>query len=358
MTRSRNQPLDILRGMAIFLVLTFHFSYFHWLWQIGWTGVDLFFVLSGFLISGLLFDEYSRTGGISLKRFWIRRAFKIYPPYYVLIAVTAASFLITRGKVPGRLLSECFFISNYLPHVWPHMWSLAVEEHFYFMLPLLLVLIIRLKFLRAVPLVFLSLAVGCLVLRVLEFRMGASAAALHSETHLRIDSLFSGVAIRYWKTFYPSSFKRAAAKPLYIPGIILILPALWVAPAGWFMDTAGLSMLYAGYGLLLVWAVERPPSKNALARSLAWVGKHSYSIYLWHLPLWALLYAAFGRVSLAFFAIGILSSIGFGACMAWFVETPSIAIRDKLFPFLGGAGHSALKGGKHVRADCNGYARL
>ena len=79
----RNKRLDFLRGMAIVLVLLFHSH----LSNAGWVGVDLFFVLSGFLISGLLFDEYKRRASISFKRFFIRRGFKIYPAYYVFLLV-------------------------------------------------------------------------------------------------------------------------------------------------------------------------------------------------------------------------------------------------------------------------------
>jgi peptidoglycan/LPS O-acetylase OafA/YrhL len=81
----RNERLDILRCIAILLVFGRHgFIYGTWM-NVGWAGVDLFFVLSGFLISGLLFNEYQKTGEISLKRFYLRRGFKIYPAFWAML---------------------------------------------------------------------------------------------------------------------------------------------------------------------------------------------------------------------------------------------------------------------------------
>ena len=87
---SRIKQLDVLRGIAIVLVLGSHMPASDLWSQIGWVGVDLFFVLSGFLVSGLLFNEYKKHGQIRLGRFLIRRGFKIYPAFYFLILVTIA----------------------------------------------------------------------------------------------------------------------------------------------------------------------------------------------------------------------------------------------------------------------------
>src|ERR1700761_2224153 len=96
-TSSRNINLDALRGIAILLVLGNHFGYFS-VWQrMGWAGVDLFFVLSGFLISGLLFDEWQRFGSIDFRRFYIRRGFKIYPAFYFLLLITVAVNFVRPG---------------------------------------------------------------------------------------------------------------------------------------------------------------------------------------------------------------------------------------------------------------------
>lgn len=156
----RNQSLDVLRGVAILMVIGFHALY----WQesllhnrlaiaiaeIGWSGVDLFFVLSGFLISGLLFDDYRKNGSLNLKRFWFRRAFKILPPLYVFLGTEVILISIYGLRVPWKTYAgAALFFYNYLPLqdklllAVDHTWTLCVEEHFYLSLPLLLLLLSR-----------------------------------------------------------------------------------------------------------------------------------------------------------------------------------------------------------------------
>lgn len=326
---NRNQALDILRGIAILLVLGYHYGYFYLWRQIGWAGVDLFFVLSGFLISGLLFNEYIKTGKIDVGRFLVRRGFKIYPAYYFLICLTAICLLMTKRPEARNLFGEFFFLQNYAPHIWAHTWSLAVEEHFYLMLPLLLVLLIRKRSLHAVPWIFAALAATCLSLRIIEANMGVSPLVLRLQTHLRIDALFCGVALCYWKTFHCKSFKRMARKPLWL-GLLLLTPAFFVHSNGRFMNTFGLTLTYTSFGLLLIWAVEKGPSRSFLHKGIAWIGRYSYSIYLWHFPV--LLILNRGQMSLRFFVEGLLISIAFGYAMALAIEAPSLALRAKLFP--------------------------
>src|ERR1700758_1823216 len=94
---TRNESLDVLRCIAVLLVLGFHFPYYALWGRLGWIGVDLFFVLSGFLISGLLFQEYKATESINLLRFLIRRGLKIYPSFYLLIVSAGILSLFLRS---------------------------------------------------------------------------------------------------------------------------------------------------------------------------------------------------------------------------------------------------------------------
>lgn len=332
---SRNQPLDILRGIAVLLVLGYHYKYVAVWSKIGWMGVDLFFVLSGFLISGLLFNEYKRFGNIRMGRFLIRRGFKIYPAFYVLVIFTGVDCLMTQGRIPKAILGEVFFLQNYWMHMWPHTWSLAVEEHFYWMLPVLLIVMTKKSKNKenpfgGIPWVFVGLAITCLALRVLENSWGVQAAALKYQTHLRIDSLFAGVALGYYRHFRPELFARAAQKPLWVPGLLLLVPAFIFNLGTPVMDTIGFSSLYAGFSCLVVWAVEQRASRARTARSLAWTGRYSYSIYLWHFPIGFLVFN--GSPSLPLFLLYLATAVGFGAGMSELIEVPHLKLRDRWFP--------------------------
>jgi peptidoglycan/LPS O-acetylase OafA/YrhL len=187
---SRNQSLDVLRGIAVLMVVGHHFPYYIFWAQFGGMGVDLFFVLSGYLISGLLFAEYQRSGTISISRFLIRRGFKIYPAYYAMVPV----FLpFTWHTVK---LADFTLMGSYFPDLWGHAWSLSVEEHFYIVLPILFVFAIRFsRNFNWIPWMMLSLAVACLLLRY-RFAMTHSVTEGIAQTHLRMDALFAGVTLR------------------------------------------------------------------------------------------------------------------------------------------------------------------
>jgi len=148
--------LDVLRAVAVLLVIEAHFPHFTdsipqplgfigmMLRRNGSVGVPLFFVLSRYLISWLLFREYMKYRRINYPRFFVRRGPKIYPAFYVLIAATVAmSFWNGNGIEAKSLLSEALCIQNYGWPMWPHTWALAIEEHCYLMLPLLLIFLAR-----------------------------------------------------------------------------------------------------------------------------------------------------------------------------------------------------------------------
>jgi len=138
---SRLIQLDILRAIACVLVIISHSptvpgnTLMQALARGGWVGVDLFFVLSGFLVTSLLFREYLHNGHVCPGRFAIRRAMKIYPTFYVFLLVTTLCIAWLANDLsnisPARILSEIFFVQNYFGSVLGHTWSLAVEEHFY-----------------------------------------------------------------------------------------------------------------------------------------------------------------------------------------------------------------------------------
>src|SRR5437016_4037837 len=211
----RNTNLDALRAIAIFMVLGRHFYDPHALFvywtRVGWAGVDLFFVLSGFLIAGLLFNSYRSRGTVEISRFYIRRGFKIWPAFYALILAT----LLMNALLPSfairtkYLWSEVLFLQSYFPGVWGITWSLAVEEHFYLTLPLVLLLMTRRsrgKPFAAMPYLFCAVAIFSLACRFAagwnQNGTGNYLTYLYP-THLRIDGLMFGVLLSYFYHFRP-----------------------------------------------------------------------------------------------------------------------------------------------------------
>ena len=175
----------------------------------GWVAVDVFFVLSGFLVSGLLFQEVAQTGTASPGRFLIRRGFKIYPAFWVMIAVTIFWIWHRGGTISGmQVLSELFYFQNYGWAVSFHTWSLAVEEHFYFLLAgIFWVAKWRTKpgqniNLQWVPNLCLAMAVSCLVARAVTWAVVLSASTqnyylfISSDRHDRL-AIFRNVAVLF-----------------------------------------------------------------------------------------------------------------------------------------------------------------
>jgi peptidoglycan/LPS O-acetylase OafA/YrhL len=354
----RNKRLDILRCIAILLVIFEHGHIFEWTDRAGWIGVDLFFVLSGFLISGLLFREYQRTGSIRLKRFFVRRGFKIYPAFYVYLAFIAfVQHTFLRMSPLATYVHEIFFVQNYLGGIFGHTWSLAVEEHFYIFLPLFLLLLVKSAPSRAdpfrwIPWAFLSVAVLCQVSRAISAFVGPpNYNRIYYATHNRIDSLFFGVLIGYFYHFRLEILDRLM-RPVWtrvlmaVFSVAFLSSAYWFDRETWFFGAIGYVLIYLGCGGLLLLSLfvhnVLPKPLTAVFRpvgtSFARVGMYSYSIYLWHGPVGAYLV---GRARTVLhlslgpyqkFALFFVESLVVGIAMSVLIEYPILHIRNRLFP--------------------------
>lgn len=307
----------------------------------GWIGVDVFFVLSGFLVSGLLFREHRRHGELRVGRFLIRRGLKIYPAFYVMIALTV---LVADSVYRPALVCEIFFVQNVGPALWDHTWSLAVEEHFYLTLALLFYGLSRkpgaANPFSVLPRIALWTAGGCLTLRLLN----AAAFDYGHRTHLfptglRLDSLAFGVLLSYFFHYRHSDFVTTCRRyraGLLSAGTALLVPP-FIAPLETtpFIYTVGLTLLYLGSGMVLCALLASPARPSRAARALARVGSYSYSIYLWHLPVRNTAAALAGEHGLSpgtEIALYLVGALAFGIAMAKLVEIPVLHLRDRLFP--------------------------
>jgi peptidoglycan/LPS O-acetylase OafA/YrhL len=342
MPAARNTNLDGLRGIAILMVLVHHSSYSK-SFRAGWAGVDLFFVLSGFLVSGLLFDAFRQHGKIDCARFYIRRGLKIWPSFYVLIAVTVTTNWILDSEFSWRrILPELLFFQSYVLGLWPLTWSLAVEEHFYLILPAILLFALRCKTKRpfaAVQHVFVAVAVLCLGFRFMsgwDQNWNEDYYRYLFPTHLRLDGLMFGVLLCWYHRFRPDVFQRVAS---WRSGWFLVASAgilLFRAPLeSRHMHTWGITVLWLASGCLVAKAVafELPRLLHAFSRPMAFVGGYSYSIYLWHMFLQKRVFSYLHLQSPALsFICYLAGSIAFGIAAAKLIELPALRFRDRVFP--------------------------
>ena len=364
--------LDVLRGVAILLVLGHHppleldseavgFEFFKGWARGGWVGVDLFFVLSGFLIGTLLLQEVQQTGKLDLKRFLIRRGFKIWPGYILfLVANSLHRLLRFPGPVTERLSGtwpNWLHIQNYTGYwgsPFSHTWSLAVEEHFYLLLPLVIWLFIRYSAARpskGLVQVLLAVLLICPVFRVAtalvfpEFNFWIHQAP----SHLRMDSLAAGVLLAWAVQHYPEKlgllfrFKST----LLVLGLVFLSPAFFVPREFFWMHTLGFTVESFGSVLLVLWGVAQSRStvklpcwSGCFASLLAYVGLYSYSIYLWHEPYGQATVLRLTKLSPVELPYGvtlivfIIVSLVLGVASYRLVETPSLRMRERFFPTL------------------------
>jgi peptidoglycan/LPS O-acetylase OafA/YrhL len=257
----------------------------------------------------------------------------------MMLAVVVA-WSVGHGRWPGwsHVAGEALFVQNYAPAIFPHTWSLAVEEHFYLLLPPLLLCFRGQKErpFAALPAVFASVAIGCLALRVAgAWGQEQAVRASFAPTHLRIDSLLFGVLLS-WLAYYRGAQLRQFVRRwrwwMFALAITLAAPAFAfeLAPT-WYLFTFGFSALYLASGLLLLLALHHPVRRGALA----WIGFYSYSIYLWHIAVERILLPAIlprDVGPLLRLAAYLPASIAAGVLAAWVVELPFLRLRDRWFP--------------------------
>jgi peptidoglycan/LPS O-acetylase OafA/YrhL len=300
--RERQPGLDLLRALAIIVVVTYHAGIMgfpmpgrvdRW----GWIGVDLFFVLSGYLIGGQLLAPLARDQSINLSRFFARRALRIMPAYFVILAIYI--FLPSWREYPEMTPWWKFVLSvqNVGLHggtAFSHAWSLAVEDQFYLALPFILLFVNRWP--RAAIIVPCAIVFGGLALRTfLAFQNPAEISGvsyrgfqtwIYYPTWTRLDPLVFGVALAAIEEFRPQWWKRLtnSAIWLWLPGLALIVYALWLGEGEYLSMSAAVSqfpLIALGMAALLVCAVSpRLPFRRVAIPGAAFIASIAYSAYL------------------------------------------------------------------------------
>lgn len=355
--------LDLLRAIAIIWVLFTHAwvagglnPNLEWLGTYGWMGVDLFFVLSGYLIGGQLLATIRREGRVDFAEFYRRRAYRILPAYIVVLGlyVFVPGFREVQAMQPVwqfLTFTVNFFVDATQRHAFSHVWSLCVEEHFYLVFPLAALLLARQATPRRLVALLVMVLVGGMAVRGYAWWLSAAPATdapgvwemnishymerVYYPTYARLDGLLAGVALAVMKVFRPVVWARMQhrANRFAAAGLVTVAVSMWV-----FDDILTASACIIGFPLLaaglamLVMAASG--DTGVLARlhvpGASWIAMVSYSMYLTHKPIYAMVAATLpGDAAPATrFIACALPVLAAAAAMHYAVEQPFLRLRD------------------------------
>jgi len=361
---SRMPGLDLLRAIAIVWVMLFH-SYivggigerFALLESYGWIGVDLFFVLSGYLIGSQLLKPLSRGEPLAFGNFYLRRSLRVLPAYLVVLALyfSMPGFREADGIQPlWQFLTYTVNLLIDYQHnkAFSHVWSLCVEEHFYLLFPLLAWWLMRRPSLAKFVGVCVATVLAGMAIRgyvwlhelaptpnSLEFGVGF-VEGIYYPTYTRLDGLLAGVVLAAIQAFRPAWWRQMQerANRLLLPaGLLITALAMWL-----FRDRAGLLPSVIGYPLLslgfaLLVAVAAG-TQGWLSRlripGVKWLALTSYSLYLIHKAVFHLVESTLppqlleqGVLTFAIYAVAALLG---GALLYYGAERPFLRLREQL----------------------------
>ncbi len=343
--------LDGLRALAVLAVIAYHE-------QLGWApggllGVGVFFTLSGYLITDLLLGQWARSGGLNLGDFWLRRARRLLPALFVMLAVVTAWVTVVSpsrlASLRGAVAAAATYSSNWYyiythssyfarfapPGPFDHLWSLAVEEQFYLVWPW--VLLAGVYFLRGrratavrwLALPTLALAAVSAVAMLMLYHPGYDPTRIYEGSDTRACGLLVGATLAMvWpsrRTARTALWKRVALDGAGFAGLAVIGLMIWrVGQYSAFTYQGGLVLLsLAAAGVVAAAACPGSLVGAALGwKPLRWIGVRSYGIYLWHYPVIILTSPANSTEDLPRAALQVAASIGIAALSWRFVEEP------------------------------------
>ena len=345
--------IDGLRAVAVIAVMLYHLG-FTWI-PGGFLGVDLFFVISGYVITRLLLDSIAQSGGLDLRGFYIARARRLLPALIFMLVSTTIAIGIWAPDTIKRLLTDTpfsltgmmnwwlvahhqdYFESIGRPPLLQHTWSLAVEAQFYLLWPLILYFILKQFGKKHIPLASLTIAAASgIALLFVSFSLDASNASKVSHVYFGTDThsigLFLGAALAV--SWIPQNFTKTVSKKAqdFIDGVGFI-GFIGILAAFLFIDETQPTLYKIAFplagvcGAAIVMSVVHPASRFAPVLQnpvFLWIGERSYAIYLWH---WVIFQVTRPTVDLAgkewaLYALRILIVLALSDISLRFVELP------------------------------------
>lgn len=353
--------LDTLRAAAIVLVLMSHYTgfvshqpTFGVVGDIGWSGVDLFFVLSGYLIGNQILGPIARQDSFSLKTFFARRLLRTLPNYYFVLALYLLFPAVIGGSSAAPLWRFLTFTQNFglaYGQTFTHSWSLCIEEQFYLVLPLAALLLARYGSSRRLAWCLLGAAIAAgMTMRAmawLKYGYQSNAAEVYYSSFCRADELLPGVAIAMLKNFHPAGYERLLrhGNLLLASGLGLLVAVLCCMDADYpnplTTTTLGFSMVAISFAILTLGALSPRSLLNRFRiPGAASIALWSYAIYLIHKPIFMALRPQLGRMhvdanSPLTVALVMLAGVFGGWLVFRLIETPFMNLRAKWFPLKG-----------------------
>ncbi|MDQ3470003.1 MAG: acyltransferase, partial [Actinomycetota bacterium] len=302
--------LDGLRAVSVVAVLLYH-GQLSWL-PGGFLGVEVFFVVSGYLITLLLTREYTRNSTISLRDFWMRRARRLLPALYAVLAVAAVTVLVFYREESANLAAQVWsalgYVTNWYfiaseqsyfavverPPVFQHLWSLAIEEQFYLVWPLVILGLCKVIWSRTVlALVIFAAAIASVVWMAILFDPVADPSRVYYGTDTRASGLLMGAALALlWRPgpLWAREPARAVTSLDVAGGVALIVLMTCFARIEEFdpfLYQGGFAVVSIATLVVIMAAVHPCTAIGRLLAlpALTWIGVRSYSLYLWHWPI-------------------------------------------------------------------------
>ena len=340
--------LDGVRGISILLVLIHHTEFItpvsFSILTGGYLGVDIFFVLSGFLITSLLVEEMETTGTVSFRRFYMRRVLRLLPAFGAVLLFSAAVGAIVGfdrlGLTGWRVFSIVGYFTNWVrayetPHLWflTHFWSLAIEEQFYLVWPFVLFALLRSGMSRRGVLLTVTVLIMVSVVWMAALHSsGATVLRLYTGSDTRAHSLLVGCWFSlalHWG-YLKTEFAKRYQPFVHIGMIVLFTAAfkLWIGNPVLYWGGSFIVAVCAG--LMILGLVTSDNNRLTAVFShpvLLWFGKRSYGLYVWHWPVFYLC-AALRRPELAI-PCGVIGAVAAAALSYHFIELPFLRMKAR-----------------------------